>query len=179
MVARPTSRSLVFGVANKFSNCDATLISEECTAKYFVISLWAWLAAQDVLPLLKKLQSQRALSVAPGVAEGASGRIAAALRILRTTHAERKACLKRIEWLLKDASKKEQGDETHRDAELPLSLPGLGKRNGAAMLAEATTALQERDYQAIRRLSGTAPVSKRTGGRNKRPMVATMVRSGS
>lgn len=123
------------------------------------------------LPLLEKLQEQRALFVAPGVAEGASGRIAATLRILRATHDERKACLSRIERLLKEASKKEEGDETHRDAELLLSLPGLGKRNGAAMLTEARVALQDRDYQALRRLSGTAPVSKRTGGRKKAPMV--------
>ncbi|MFL7811171.1 MAG: IS110 family transposase [Anaerolineae bacterium] len=123
------------------------------------------------LPLLEALQGQKALVVAPGVAEGASARIAMVLPVLRAAHQQRRACEKRIESLLKRPSP-EGEEETHRDAEILLSLPGLGNRTGATMLAEAPIALQRRDYQDLRRLCGAAPVSTRTGGKRKKPSVA-------
>lgn len=120
------------------------------------------------LPLIQTLQQQRPLTVAPGVADGGSARIAMLLPVLRAAHEQRRMCQKRIRRLLTQCGDDEQ---THRDAELLLSLPGVGTNNGATMLAEATTALQERDYQALRQLSGTAPVSTRTGGKKKKPTV--------
>lgn len=124
------------------------------------------------LALLESLQEQQSLTVAPGVAEAASARIAMMLPILRVTHEQRRQCEKRLDQLLKNpASNGDVDEKTHRDAALLLSVPGLGKHNGATMLAEAGTALQQRDYQALRKLCGVAPVSKRTGGRKKKPTV--------
>jgi transposase len=43
------------------------------------------------------------------------------------------------------------------------SLPGIGRINLATLLAEASGPLSRRDYQALRTLSGVAPVTKRSG----------------
>jgi len=122
--------------------------------------------------ILEKLREEP-LHVAPGVADSAAEHIATLLPILRVVHQQRTACSKQIDLLLNQSS--HSGDESpeglHRDAALLLSLPGIGIHNGAAMLAEASTALQDRDYQSLRKLCGAAPVSKRTGGRAKRPQV--------
>ena len=50
-----------------------------------------------------------------------------------------------------------------RDAEVLLSLPGLGRTTVAALLAEAWEALRTRNYHALRMMSGAAPVTKRSG----------------
>jgi len=129
------------------------------------------------LPLLKSLQEQQPLTVAPGVAEAASARIVMMLPILRVTHEQRRACEKRLDRVLKTPPVKGDADEkTHRDAELLLSLPGMGKHNGATMLAEAGSALQERDYQALRKLCGVAPVTQRTGGKKKKKNPTVLMR---
>lgn len=114
------------------------------------------------------------LHVAPGVVEAASEHIATLLPILRVVHQQRSACSQQMKLLLEQASKPadESPERPHRDAALLLSLPGIGIHNGAAMLAEASMALQERDYQSLRKLCGAAPVSKRTGGRGNRPQVS-------
>jgi transposase len=114
------------------------------------------------------------LHVAPGVVDAAAEHIAMLLPILRVVHQQRSACSLQMKHLLEQAC--EPGDakskRPHRDAALLLSLPGIGIHNGAAMLAEASTALQERDYQSLRKLCGAAPVSRRTGGRSNRPQVS-------
>jgi transposase len=123
--------------------------------------------------LLQQLRKEP-LHVAPGVADAAAEQIATLLPVLRMVHQQRSACSKQMARLLQQACQPENDDpeESHRDAALLLSLPGMGIHNGAAMLAEAATALQERDYQSLRKLCGAAPVSKRTGGRDRRPLVS-------
>jgi len=118
--------------------------------------------------------SKEPLHVAPGVVDAAAEHIATLLPILRLVHQQRSACSLQIKKLLDQARKAEEDnpERPHRDAALLLSLPGMGIHNGAAMLAEASTALQERDYQSLRKLCGAAPVSKRTGGRSNRPQVS-------
>jgi transposase len=141
------------------------------------------LSAQKVGAILKKhnirrhdpklvLASLRStpLPVAPGVAEAASTQIASLLPVLRAAHQQRSQCSKNMKLLLSAFQKEADSPEkTHHDAALLLSLPGIGVHNGAVMLTEAALALQQRDYQALRRLAGAAPVSKRTGGKTSRP----------
>ena len=124
----------------------------------------------EVLAELRK----EPLHVAPGVVDAAAEHIATLLPILRVVHQQRSACSQQMKLLLEQASKSgdDNPERTHRDAALLLSLPGIGVHNGAAMLAEASTALQQRDYQSLRKLCGVAPVSKRTGGRSNRPQVS-------
>lgn len=50
-----------------------------------------------------------------------------------------------------------------RDVTILRSLPGVGRIVLATLLAEASEALQRRDYHALRCLSGIAPVTRRSG----------------
>ena len=61
------------------------------------------------------------------------------------------------------ASEDEPGRQGQRDVEILSSLPGVGRIVLATLLAEAHDPLQRRDYQALRCLSGTAPVTRRSG----------------
>ena len=49
------------------------------------------------------------------------------------------------------------------DAAVLLSLPGIGTRVLATLLAEGSDAVRRRDYKALRCLCGVAPVTKRSG----------------
>ena len=49
------------------------------------------------------------------------------------------------------------------DATVLLSLPGVGTRVLATLLAEGSDAVRRRDYNALRCLCGVAPVTKRSG----------------
>lgn len=128
--------------------------------------------AEEVLERLR----EQPLHVASGVAEATSERIASLLVVLRAVGQQRSACSKRIEQLFTCYADSQEGDECpeskHRDAAILLSFPGIGIHNGAAMLSEATSALRERDRDAMRTLSGVAPVSKRTGGKHNSPRVS-------
>lgn len=53
--------------------------------------------------------------------------------------------------------------QEHRDVTILDSLPGVGRTVLATMLAEASDALQRRDYHALRNLCGSAPVTRRSG----------------
>ncbi|MCY4327153.1 MAG: IS110 family transposase, partial [Rhodobacteraceae bacterium] len=55
------------------------------------------------------------------------------------------------------------GINTQRDVDILSSLPGVGRTVLATLLAEAYDPLQRRDYQALRCLSGVAPVTRRSG----------------
>ena len=125
----------------------------------------------DATAILETLR-QTPLPVAVGVPEAAATRIEMLLPILRASHQQRIDCSRKMKALLSSFQEEtDSPEETHHDAALLLSLPGIGVHNGAVMLTEAHSALQQRDYQALRRLAGAAPVSKRTGGRSRRPLV--------
>ena len=49
------------------------------------------------------------------------------------------------------------------DAAILLSLPGIGTRVLATLLAEGSDAVRRRDYDALRCLCGVAPVTRRSG----------------
>ena len=51
----------------------------------------------------------------------------------------------------------------HRDVEIVLSLPGVGRVVAATMLAEASQVLAHRDYHALRTYGGAAPITRRSG----------------
>lgn len=53
--------------------------------------------------------------------------------------------------------------DEQRDATILRSLPGVGRIVLATLLSEASEALEERDYQKLRAMSGIAPVTKRSG----------------
>lgn len=103
--------------------------------------------------------------LAPGVREGVAPRITALVRQIQLVSEQRQEAGRRLEGVLQalaDETPTEQLRE-HQDVEILQSLPGIGTRIAATMLAEAAQALRERDYHALRVLGGVAPVTKRSG----------------
>jgi transposase len=117
--------------------------------------------AEQVLEQLR----QPALRLAPGAAEAASEHVQMLLPRLRLLKQQQEATARRIQAILDElcaAPPEGQGRE-HRDAEILLSLPGIGLVIAATMLAEASQPLRKRDYQALRNYAGAAPVTRRSG----------------
>lgn len=104
------------------------------------------------------------LKLAPGAAEAASEHVMLILPMLRTLQRQRKELERRIEALLEQMSAEGQFAE-HRDVTILRSLPGVGRVITATMLAEASQALAERDYHALRSYGGTAPITRQSGKR--------------
>jgi transposase len=117
---------------------------------------------------LERVIQQPHVHVAPGVTEACARHIEVLvpqLRLLEQLTAENDKRLKGLLEHLSQAREPEaEGKESkHRDAEIVLSLPGVGLQIGATMLAEAPQPLLERDYNTLRALCGAAPVTRRSG----------------
>jgi transposase len=120
------------------------------------------LSAHEVVAALRA----PALHVAPGVVEAATEHIALLLPRLRLVHAQRQGCGARLEALLDElqaAADDDHQQREHRDVEILRSLPGVGRVVAATVLAEASGALAERDYHALRAHAGIAPITKQSG----------------
>lgn len=105
-----------------------------------------------------------ALQLAPGAAEAASEHALLILPMMRLLLGQRKDLERRIEALLEQMSTAGQLAE-HRDVTILRSLPGVGRVITATMLAEASQALAERDYHALRGYGGIAPITRQSGKR--------------
>ena len=115
-----------------------------------------------------------ALTTAPGVVEATEAHIALLVPHLRLVVAQRAACVKRTDALLRELETREDTDgerNQHRDVQILRSLPGVGRQVAATMLAEASRPLRARDYHTLRLYVGIAPVSKWSGKRRLRPTV--------
>jgi transposase len=118
--------------------------------------------AETVLRVLR----QPAIKVAEGVAEAASVHMRSLIARLNVVNREIKHAERKLDELC--AAIGETGSATadcvaQRDVAILKSLPGIGRINLATLLAEASGPLSRRDYQALRTLSGVAPVTKRSG----------------
>jgi transposase len=108
------------------------------------------------------------LFVGPGTTEAAEAHIRFLLPRLHLLHSQRKVCEKEMKRLLQElpAGEDDQGNTNeHRDVDVILSLPGIGIRIAATMLAEADEAIAARDLNALRSHGGSAPVTRRSGTR--------------
>jgi transposase len=124
--------------------------------------------ADTVLTVLHR----KALPVAPGVAEAASEHACMIVAVLKATLAQREHADRRIEEVLAElepAPADEDAPPRTRDVDIVLSLPGVGPVLAATLLAEATSALLQRDYETLRTRSGVAPVTNQTG--KQKPMI--------
>lgn len=123
------------------------------------------ITAEEVQLILR----EPALAVAPGVIEAASAHLRLLRERLAVLNHQIKECKKKLRELIAriaDAAPGNPGPcSGQRDVEIILSLPGVGTSVSATLLAEASRALQARDYHALRALSGIAPVTKRSGKR--------------
>lgn len=102
------------------------------------------------------------LHLAPGAAEAASEHVLLLIPILRLLREQAKKIEHRIEAVLEELGSKDQTDG-HRDVNILLSLPGVGRSVAATMLAEASQAIAERDYHALRSYAGIAPITRQSG----------------
>jgi transposase len=105
------------------------------------------------------------LHVAPGTVEAAASHITLLLPRLQLLHSQRQACEAAMQTLLTALPiEDEMGNKhEHRDVEIIRSLPGIGIRVAATMLAEANHDLRTKNYHALRAHGGAAPITRRSG----------------
>ena len=104
--------------------------------------------------------------VAAGTTEAASAHITTLIARIRLVNRQIKDAHQRLDLLtsrLMPTADAAPGQNKQRDVEILASLPGVGRIVLATLLAEASDALQRRDYAALRSLTGVAPVTKRSG----------------
>ena len=110
-----------------------------------------------------------AISVAPGTAEAAVAHLEVVFAQIDVVAGQLARAYREIDRLTAALARSaaspedEPGMQGQRDVEILSSLPGVGRIVLATLLAEAYDPLRRRDYQALRCLSGTAPVTKRSG----------------
>ena len=117
------------------------------------------ITAAEVRAVLKT----KPLTLAPGAAEAASEHALLLLPRLRLLHRQRTDLGRRINAMLDQLATPPDGQLEHRDAAILLSLPGLGRKIAATMLSEASQAIADRDYHALRCYSGAAPITRQSG----------------
>lgn len=113
------------------------------------------------------------LLLAPGAADAAVSHIELLLPQVRLLHEQRRRCDRQINELLDALGEGDQEGQKreHRDVPVLRSLPGVGNKVAATMLAEAPQALAKRDYQTLRALAGCAPITRSSGKNHGRPPV--------
>jgi transposase len=116
--------------------------------------------------VLEKLRAP-AIPVARGTIEAATGHLGAVairLDLVNRQISQAEAQLDKLTSQLAEKEIPEDGNQAEqRDVTILRSLPGVGRIVLATLLAEASDALQRRDYHALRCLSGVAPITKRSG----------------
>jgi transposase len=142
---------------------------------------WAHLARRRIASVLRTFRIRRVtadeivqvlrrprLTVAAGVGEAVATRIEMLMPQLRLVYDQRTTTERRIDRVLERLATVEAAEGEpceHRDVEILLSLPGVGRMVTATMLTEATAPLADRDYDTLRAYTGAAPVTKRSGKR--------------
>src|SRR5215472_9120212 len=120
--------------------------------------------AETVLRALR----EPAINVADGVAEAATIHIGSLITRLRVVGRELHDAVRKLDELCAcldepSPTAAEHGGSGRHDVKILKSMPGIGKIILAILLAEASGPLSRRDYQALRTLSGVAPVTKQSG----------------
>jgi transposase len=106
------------------------------------------------------------LPLSAGSAEAISEHALLLLPQLRLLYSLRSQARDRIEALLNHMTllgREHPECREHRDVGLLLSIPGLGYLIAANLFTEASDALAQRDYDALRAHSGAAPVTRQSG----------------
>jgi transposase len=138
----------------------AARVSEKTIARILHKHRIRRLNAAQVLGTLR----QQPLQLAAGTVEAAVAHVRTIAARLRLINQQSKQAEQRLDELCAaiEASAPGQICEQH-DVAILRSFPGLGRINIAALLAEACQPLRNRDYQILRVLSGSAPVTRRSG----------------
>lgn len=163
-------------------------LTDDVAAPWF-LALWRLIPTPDkaarvrentVAKLLKRHRIRRitanqvlaqarstAIILTPGTIKAATGHLGAVsirLDLVNQQISQAEAQLDRLTEQPADRESTDEGQENaQRDVTILRSLPGVGRIVLATLLAEASDALQRRDYHALRCLSGVAPITKRSG----------------
>jgi transposase len=119
-----------------------------------------------------RILRQTPIPVAGGTTEAATAHISAvAVRLnvvnrqIKQAHQQLDALCARLDVPARAGSGETGTGQDHEQRDVPIlrSLPGVGRIVIATLLAEAPEPLRQRDYQALRSLCGSAPVTRRSG----------------
>ena len=117
---------------------------------------------------VRAVLQQPAVFTAPGVVDAVAAHLQVLLPRVELIAAQRREAEHRLEQLL-EVLKTEMpaaGDQReHSDVAIVRSMPGIGTRVAARMLAEASQPLVDRAYHVLRAIMGVAPVTKQSGRR--------------
>jgi transposase len=120
----------------------------------------------DAATALGTLRRQ-ALFVAPGTTEAACAHIralAARLQLINRQIKDARRAIDRLCAQLEGTQENSSGQmREQRDVTILRSWPGIGRIVLATLLTEAPEPLRRRDYHALRALTGSAPVTRRSG----------------
>jgi transposase len=121
------------------------------------------LTATEVRAVLQ----QPAVFTAPGVVDAVAAHLQVLLPRVELIAAQRRDATRQLErWLEALETELPAGDQReHSDVAIVRSMPGIGTRVAARMLAEASQPLVDRAYHALRAVMGVAPVTKQSGRR--------------
>jgi transposase len=115
-------------------------------------------------PQVQAILAATPLRLAPGAAEAASEHALLLLPRLRLLQQQRLQIAQRMDAVLADLAAPDPAHPSeHRDAAVLLSLPGVGRHIAATMLSEASQAIANRDYHALRAYAGSAPITRQSG----------------
>ena len=151
----------------------ATRVREQKLKKFLVERRVRRFDARHALTTLR----QPPLIVAPGTVEAAMAHIASLVARLRPLNEQQKIAHRRLDELTNELGAKEAAPgqiNEQRDVDILRSLPGVGRNVLATLLAEASRPLADRDYHALRSLSGVAPVTKNSGKRQGKRSIVVM-----
>jgi transposase len=116
---------------------------------------------------LQAVLHEAPLPVAPGVADAVAETVALQVPRVQLVAEQRRHCEHRLAELLDELEAVPGQYTEHRDVQVLRSLPGAGNRVVATMLGEASDVLRDRNYHALRCISGAAPVTRQSGKRKQ------------
>ena len=124
------------------------------------------LSAADLVAVLREPVPYSA----PGVVEAVTAHVDVILPRLQLVTRQRRQAQRELERVLDTlaAQPATDGDQReHADVTIVRSMPGIGTRIAARMLAEASQPLAERAYYTLRGLFGVAPITRQSGKRKQ------------
>jgi transposase len=117
---------------------------------------------------VREVLQQPAVFTAPGVVDAVAGHLEVLLPRVELVAAQRREAERQLARLLERLEREMPpvGDQhEHSDVAIVCSMPGVGTRVAARMLAEASQPLVDRAYHVLRAIMGVAPVTKQSGRR--------------
>jgi transposase len=121
-------------------------------------------------PALHRVLQQPPIYTAPGVVEAVAAHIALLVPRVQLVARQRQEAEQQLARVLDalEAERPPVGDQReHSDVAIVRSMPGIGTRVAARMLAEASQPLVDRAYHVVRMWMGVAPVTKKSGRRRR------------